>query len=291
MYSDPSGECIECLIVGGYLLASLLIPALIPDPLDNAGYGTSYESGPPDPGRTRRSTHTASGSSASNSSAGGILNDFWNGVKDFGSGVGNGFGDGAVSTWDLLKSLGTADGWKSVGNGFLDLVKRANPHSFEGRMMNAQLAQSIEQTISDLPNMSAYEIGYGAEKLVETVALTKGAGLATNAVKSAAMVSKASSLGNAARAGSKGFTFTKTAAKHFDDIVTKGANKGQLSRPYMNSPLTIKEIMATGKGIPDATAKGALNFRVPGTFRGSQGTWELVVDPNKNLIYHFNFVK
>ncbi len=56
-------------------------------------------------------------------------------------------------------------------------------------------------------------------------------------------------------------------------------------------PLTIKEIMATGKGIPDATAKGALNFRVPGTFRGSQGTWELVVDPNKNLIYHFNFVK
>ncbi len=96
---------------------------------------------------------------------------------------------------------------------------------------------------------------------------------------------------DAAKSSAKGFTYTKTAAKHFDDIVTKGANKGQLARPYMNSPLTIKEIMATGKGIPDATAKGALNFRVPGTFRGSQGTWELVVDPNKNLIYHFNFVK
>ena len=86
-----------------------------------------------------------------------------------------------------------------MGNGFLDLVKRANPHSFEGRMMNAQLAQSIEQTISDLPNMSAYEIGYGvgygAEKLVDTVALTKGVGLATNAVKSAATASKVSKLG------------------------------------------------------------------------------------------------
>ncbi|MEZ5199413.1 MAG: DUF6443 domain-containing protein, partial [Bacteroidales bacterium] len=57
----------------------------------------------------------------------------------------------------------------------------------------------------------------------------------------------------AAKASTKGFTYTKTAAKHFDDIVTKGANKGQLARPYMNSPLTIKEIMATGKGIPDAT--------------------------------------
>ncbi|WP_157445780.1 hypothetical protein [Chryseobacterium indologenes] len=58
----------------------------------------------------------------------------------------------------------------------------------------------------------------------------------------------------------------------------------------MRSPLLIQEIIATGKGIPDATAKGALNFRVPGTFR-SNGTWELVVDTSKNLIYHFNFVK
>jgi RHS repeat-associated protein len=88
-----------------------------------------------------------------------------------------------------------------------------------------------------------------------------------------------------------GYTFTKSAAKHFDDIVTKnGWVNGGPARPYMNSPLTIKEIMATGKGIPDATAKGALNFKVPGTFRGSNGTWELVVDPVKNHIYHFNFV-
>jgi RHS repeat-associated protein len=87
------------------------------------------------------------------------------------------------------------------------------------------------------------------------------------------------------------FTFTKSAGKHFTDIVKSGENASRLARPYMRSSLIIQEIIATGKGIPDATAKGALNFRVPGTFRGSNGIWELVVDTNKNLIYHFNFVK
>lgn len=73
-------------------------------------------------------------------------------------------------------------------------------------------------------------------------------------------------------------------------MVKRGPNAGQLSRPYMNSPLTIKEIMSTGKGIPDATFKGGMNWRVPGTFRGSQGTWELGINPRTNIIYHFNFV-
>jgi RHS repeat-associated protein len=87
------------------------------------------------------------------------------------------------------------------------------------------------------------------------------------------------------------FIYTKSAAKHMDELVQYGTNAGRYSRPYMRSPLTIHEIMATGNGVPDLTAKDALNYKVSGTFRGSQGTWELVIDPNKNLIYHFNFVK
>ncbi|MDQ0593694.1 RHS repeat-associated protein [Chryseobacterium ginsenosidimutans] len=63
------------------------------------------------------------------------------------------------------------------------------------------------------------------------------------------------------------FTFTKSAGKHFTEIIKSGENASRLARPYMRSSLTIQEIIATGKGIPDATAKGALNFRVPGTFR------------------------
>ena len=87
------------------------------------------------------------------------------------------------------------------------------------------------------------------------------------------------------------YEYTKIAGKHLYEVVKKGEHAGELSRPYMQSPLTIREIISTGKGIPDATAKGALNFRVPGAFRGSNGTWELVIDINKNKIYHFNFTK
>src|ERR1700733_6991590 len=95
----------------------------------------------------------------------------------------------------------------------------------------------------------------------------------------------------AAKSDSQLFSYTNTAAKHMDEVVMHGSNTGRLARPYMRSPLTVQEIMATSKGIPDLTAKGALNYRVPGTFRGSKGIWELVIDPNKNLIYHFNFIK
>ena len=77
--------------------------------------------------------------------------------------------------------------------------------------------------------------------------------------------------------------------KHLTEVVKHGENVGQLARPYMKSPLTIQEIMSTGKGIPDATFKGGLNWRASGTFRGSQGIWELGINPATNTIYHFLF--
>lgn len=89
---------------------------------------------------------------------------------------------------------------------------------------------------------------------------------------------------------SQAFTFTKSAGKHLTEVVNRGQYAGQLSRPYMNSSLTFREIMSTGKGIQDATFKGGMNWRIPGTFRGSQGTWELGINHKTNVIYHFNFV-
>jgi hypothetical protein len=85
------------------------------------------------------------------------------------------------------------------------------------------------------------------------------------------------------------YNFTKTAGSHLNEVVQHGKYRGELVRPYMRSPLTVQEIIATGKGVPDATALNALNFRVPGTFRGSKGIWELVVDTEEKLIYHFLF--
>lgn len=91
------------------------------------------------------------------------------------------------------------------------------------------------------------------------------------------------------QAGISEYVYTKTAAKHFSDIVKKGIYKGEMARPYMNSPLTIQEIMQAGKGIPDATFKGGVNRKVPGVFRGTQGIWELGINPKTKVIYHFNF--
>jgi len=49
--------------------------------------------------------------------------------------------------------------------------------------------------------------------------------------------------------------------------------------------------MSTGPGMPDATFSGGFNWQVPGTFRGSSGTFELGINPESTVIYHFNFVK
>jgi hypothetical protein len=49
-------------------------------------------------------------------------------------------------------------------------------------------------------------------------------------------------------------------------------------------------IMKAGPGVPDPQGvPGALRWDVAGTFRGSEGTWELVYDTNSNTILHVNF--
>lgn len=85
------------------------------------------------------------------------------------------------------------------------------------------------------------------------------------------------------------YSFTKSAGKHLSEIVKHGENAGKLARPYMQSPLTIQEIMSISKGVPDATFKGGMNWRVPGMFRGLQGIWKLGINPETKVIYHFNF--
>ncbi len=86
------------------------------------------------------------------------------------------------------------------------------------------------------------------------------------------------------------FKYSNTAAKHFTEVIRRGPNAGRLSRPYMKSPLTINEIMAAKQPITDPGGlAGGLRWDVPGTFRGNEGTWELVLHPESQIIYHFNF--
>jgi hypothetical protein len=89
------------------------------------------------------------------------------------------------------------------------------------------------------------------------------------------------------------YTLSDTVAGHINDTVGGvGEYSGSPARPYLQSPLTINEIISTGTGVPDPGGlPGGLRYDVSGEFRGSSGTWELVVDPNTKTIYHFNFTK
>lgn len=83
--------------------------------------------------------------------------------------------------------------------------------------------------------------------------------------------------------------------------LTQTVQNNASSRPYVNSPLTIQEITSTGKGVPDpGGVPGALRYDVPGTMSRPgaavgdpnptvSGTYELVIDPNTNTVYHFLF--
>ncbi len=86
---------------------------------------------------------------------------------------------------------------------------------------------------------------------------------------------------------------SKTVQNHMNDIIKKGANKGDLARPYIDSngtTMLVDEIMQGGTPVKDTVLKNGLRWDVEGTFRGSTGTWELVVDTSSNTIVHFNFV-
>jgi len=86
---------------------------------------------------------------------------------------------------------------------------------------------------------------------------------------------------------------SKTVQNHINDIIKRGRNSGQLSRPYIDSNGTIlllDEIMAAGEPIKDAVLSNGLRWDINGKFRGTAGTWELVIDMETNTVVHFNFV-
>ncbi|WP_220038423.1 hypothetical protein [Enterococcus plantarum] len=90
-------------------------------------------------------------------------------------------------------------------------------------------------------------------------------------------------------------TMTETVSNHATDIIKKGVNAGELSRPYVDSKgtnLLIQEIMDSGIPVKDASLPNGLRWDVSGSFNGrGQGIWELVVDLDTNKIVHFNFTK
>jgi hypothetical protein len=92
--------------------------------------------------------------------------------------------------------------------------------------------------------------------------------------------------------GSRNITAAKTGMEAIEAgeyTITKTVANNLPTRPYINSPSTITNIMKTGEGVPDAFFKGGMNWKVPGTFNGSNGIFELGINPETNTIYHFLF--
>lgn len=85
---------------------------------------------------------------------------------------------------------------------------------------------------------------------------------------------------------------SQTVQNHMNDIIKKGQYKGELSRPYIDTNgtnLLLDEIMGAASPTKDTVLNNGLRWDVAGSFRGSEGTWELVVDLDTNTIVHFNF--
>ena len=69
---------------------------------------------------------------------------------------------------------------------------------------------------------------------------------------------------------------------------SKTVLKNLKSRPYINSTLTIRNIMKSAKPVVDKSLKNGLKW-VRGRYNGRYGTWELVIDITTKTIVHFLF--
>lgn len=101
-----------------------------------------------------------------------------NAGMDFSRGTYDGVIAGGVDTIGFVKSLGTQQGWKNLGNGFVNMAQMSSFNT-SGMLMRSEMGINITQTIENIPNMSAYDlgygVGYGTEKALE-FALTRNAG-------------------------------------------------------------------------------------------------------------------
>lgn len=211
-----------------------------------------------------------------------------------GGSLGLALGVSGVLTWGLDKSAGIATFVRDPRQATRDYFATATP---------AQLAaDTIGVALTFAPGNFA---GAAAGRILRTTAddlmtnpavwLNARRDSFTKAPAGASPTARGSGLDDVAALANQidvdHLTMTKTVANHFGEVITKGKYKGDLSRPYMKSVLTVREIMAGSRPRLDPRgAERSLRWDTPGKFRGREGTWELVIDAEANKILHFNFV-
>ena len=61
------------------------------------------------------------------------------------------------------------------------------------------------------------------------------------------------------------------------------------NRPYNSSNLPIGEIISTGPPGPDPRGSAGMWWKVPGSFNGTEGTFEVLISPDGRTVWHFLF--
>jgi hypothetical protein len=196
-----------------------------------------------------------------------------------------GAGEGA---WETIGGALEAGGW---------LLRSANPFDDSQRRQNAQAVGQLWQNKGQIPGAvwsgittplaedwqagnEGEAVGRAIFSFAEAVVGAKGVTKAIRGMRSA---------DNAAAAGipaAQDLTLSRTVANSLNEV----SRAGTVARPYVRSRLVVQEIMAAAKPVADPGGiPGGLRWDVAGTYNGSQGIWQLVVDPSSSTIVHFLF--
>ena len=150
----------------------------------------------------------------------------------------------------------------------------------------------------------AKELGLSGWKKALFIAGVTAAGAALGAFLGPYMAKLGGKIASMTKSVASSFKATvqsaRTAIKHSKAVTKLINNASRLkrsktvmshlsSRPYTNSTLTIQNIMEAGKPMADSSLKNGLKWVVNGTYNGSSGVWELVVDTTTNTIVLFLF--
>jgi RHS repeat-associated protein len=180
---------------------------------------------------------------------------FWRNVWE-------GFKDGGKETVNFVKSLGTKEGWKNLGQGMQDFADRMTL-SETGLEKNAEAGMKMYEAVRDIPNMNkddvGHALGYGTEKVAEAVVLTKGAGAVTKAVEGAGSTTlfRAASSAEVTDASTNGVRNLPGAyeGKLFATNPADAAAYGKANFGLDGAPNTIMKVK-----VPNATMKTATTF-------------------------------
>jgi RHS repeat-associated protein len=198
-----------------------------------------------------------------------------------------GAGEGAVET---IGGLFDAGAWLlRTANPFDDSQRRENQRAIEQLWANKEQVPGAVWSGITTPIAEDWQAGNEGEAIGRSIFLigevvvgTKGATKAIRGVRSA------DDLAAAGIPVAQDLSLSRTVAHHLDEV----SRAGIPARPYLRSRLLVQEIMRAANPVADPGGiPGGLRWDVPGSFNGSVGTWQLVVNPSTNSIVHFLFAR